>query len=197
MLHAALTRQPLPRDLLAQAIRRNHAEQRVTRPRAALIKMVLTGLREIKEGTMQALDVDHPDAAYHCGRLLAVLEEIQRAAIKGINATVADRFYGSASSMPHAVFPRLVRGAVPHLSKLQRDRRPAYIALQRRMEGVMEAIPARPAFPHTLTPERQGLFALGYYHQKAHDRAEATAARARNQAHALTVEDIDGDTEKE
>lgn len=130
---------------------------------------------------MVQLDPDNQDASYRCGRLLAVLEEIQRAALPGINATIVDRFFGTASSAPASVFGRLVRGAQPHMSKLERDRHGAFIALQRRLEEVLGGISAS-GFPKTLTLEQQGLFALGYYHQRAHDRAEAQKAGERRKA---------------
>jgi CRISPR-associated protein Csd1 len=39
-------------------------------------------------------------------------------------------------------------------------------------------------FPRTLSLEEQGRFSLGYYHQRAHDRAEAKAASERKKAGA-------------
>jgi CRISPR-associated protein Csd1 len=190
LLHAALTGTPLPQDLLYQAVRRNRAEQTVTRPRAALIKLVLCSQPENKdwEESMIQLDQENPNPAYRCGRLLAVLEQVQRLAIPGVNATVVDRFFGTASSAPAAVFPRLLRGAQPHLSKLERDRRGAYVALQRRLEeilgglGVTKAGALYSGFPSTLTLQEQGLFSLGYYHQRAFDRAQAIAAAGRRRA---------------
>lgn len=175
LLRAALTNIPLPWNLLEQAVRRTHAERDVTRPRAALIKLVLSNQLRGKEHDMVQLHPDHPEPAYHCGRLLAVLEQIQRSAIgSNINATIVDRFYGTASTAPASVFGRLLRGAQPHLSKLQRDRPGAAYALQERLEEIMSALPA---FPHTLNLKQQGLFALGYYHQRAYNRAQARAAK--------------------
>lgn len=131
---------------------------------------------------MVQLQADHPDPAYHCGRLLAVLEQIQRAAIgSNINSTIVDRFYGTASTAPASVFGRLLRGAQPHLSKLQRDRPGAAYALQERLEEIMAPLPA---FPRTLDLKQQGLFALGYYHQRADDRAQARAGKAAKEAAA-------------
>ena len=188
LLHAALTGGPLPWDVLYQAVRRNRAEQTVDRSRASLIKLVLVSQDpNHAEDTMVQQDVGHLSPAYHCGRLLAVLEEIQRAAMPGINATIVDRFFGTASTAPASVFGRLVRGAQPHLSKLERDRPGTYIALQRRLEEVLAPLSA---FPRTLTLQEQGLFALGYYHQRAADRAAARAAaeRRRGEADASSVD---------
>jgi len=183
LLRAALTQTPLPWHLLEQAVRRTHAERDVTRPRAALIKLVFASQSKEKESTtMVQLQADHPEPAYHCGRLLAVLEQIQRAAIgSNINSTIVDRFYGTASTAPASVFGRLLRGAQPHLSKLQRDRPGAAYALQERLEEIMAPLPA---FPRTLDLKQQGLFALGYYHQRADDRAQARAGKAAKEAAA-------------
>jgi len=180
LLRAALTDTSLPASLLHRAVSRNRAERAVTRQRAALIKLVLLGGEPARtEGTMVQLDPDNTDPAYRCGRLLAVLEEAQRAAIPGLTATIVDRFYGTASTAPASVFGRLVRGAQPHLGKLARDRPAAYRALQRRLEDIQAGIAA---FPRTLTLEGQGLFALGYYHQRAHDRREVCDAARRHKA---------------
>jgi CRISPR-associated protein Csd1 len=107
----------------------------VTPARAALIKMVLLSQRQqSKEDDMVELDETNHDPGYLCGRLLAVLEQTQRQALG--TATIVDRFYGSASSAPASVFGRLLRGAQPHLSRLERDRKGAFIALQRRLGEV-------------------------------------------------------------
>lgn len=179
MLRAALEGTPLPQGLLFQAVRRNRAEQTVTRPRAALIKAVwLSHQTDPEEEHMVQLDKDNPNPAYRCGRLFAVLEQAQRLAVPGIKATIADRFFGTASSAPASVFGRLVRGAQPHLAKLERDRPGAFFALQRRLEEIQAGISSS-GFPRTLALEDQGLFALGYYHQRAFDRGQAREAAER------------------
>ena len=176
LVRGALVGTPIPRDLLYQAVRRNRAEQRVTPPRAALIKLVLaTNNREsYPEGYMVELEQKNQNPAYLCGRLLYVLEDAQRAAVRGINATIVDRYFGTASTAPASVFSRLLRGAQPHLSKLQRDNVGAYRAIQRRMTEILEGLPE---FPRTLTLEEQGLFALGYYHQRAYQSRQMEERR--------------------
>jgi len=190
LLRAALVGTPLPSSLLYQAVRRARAEQDVDRPRAALIKLVIQSRSPVSSmhtrEELVRLMPEHPSPAYQCGRLLAVLEEAQRAAIPGINAGIVDRFYGTASSAPGSVFPRLLRGARPHLARLERDRPATWMALERRLEEVQAHIVK---FPTVLTLEDQGLFALGYYHQRAADRAQARAATTRrDEASADTAE---------
>ena len=123
---------------------------------------------------MAQLETDNHDPAYLCGRLLALLESIQQAAIPGVNATITDRFFGTASSAPASVFGHLIRGAMAHLGKLRKEKPGTYEALRRRLAEVQE--PLR-TFPRTLTLEQQGLFGLGYFHQQAADRAAAIAYR--------------------
>jgi CRISPR-associated protein Csd1 len=189
LLRAALLGSPVPPGLLYQAVRRNRAEQTVTRPRVALIKLVLASHQtDEKEEYMVQLDPESTSPGYRCGRLMAVLEQAQRLAIPGINERIIDRFFGTASSAPASVFPRLVRGAQPHLAKLERDKPGAYYALQRRLEDIQAGIPAS-GFPRILSLQEQGLFALGYYHQRAHDRAQAReAAEKRKTGEAAAPE---------
>jgi CRISPR-associated protein Csd1 len=99
--------------------------------------------------------------AYKCGRLLAVIERIQSAAIGNPNATLTDRYYGSASTAPARVFGVLLRMTQPHLSKLRKQNQGQAIALERALQ---DAMPDQ--FPTTLSLTEQGLFALGYYHQR-------------------------------
>lgn len=196
LLHAALTGTPLPWDLLYQAVRRNRAERSLVPPRTpsryahkrvALIKLVLASHHTGQEDDyMVQLDSENSNPAYRCGRLLAVLEEAQRLAIPGINATIVDRYYGTASSAPASVYGNLLDGARSHLSKLKRDRPGAYLALQRRIEDILGGLTASTGFPRTLPLEQQGMFALGYYHQRAFDRAQAAEARARRERGELT-----------
>ena len=195
LFRAALSATPIPLEVASQAVRRCRAEQGVTRPRAALIKLVLLSRETTppKENYMVALETEHPSPAYHCGRLLAVIEDVQRAALPGVNATIVDRYYGAASSTPAVVFGALLRGAQPHLARLERDRPGAYVNLQRRLEEVMAQIGD---WPTTLPLREQALFSLGYYHQRARGRAEMTSRRAARDAES-GAEDPKTDTGQE
>ena len=174
LLHVALHGGLLPKSLLYQAVKRNRAEQAITRPRAALIKMVLLSheLGFTQEDKMNQLETNNLDPGYLCGRLMAVLESVQRLAIPNANATITDRFFGTASSAPASVFGTLLRKSQAHLAKLRKERPGTERALQDRLETIQEGLNA---FPKTLTLEQQGLFGLGYYHQRAKDKAEAIA----------------------
>ncbi len=129
---------------------------------------------------MVRLDEDNQEPAYLCGRLLAVLEQVQVNAQPRIKATLIDRFFGTASTAPASVFSRMLRGAQDHLGKLRKDKKTekTYWALQNRLEGIMGSLTG---FPKVLSLEEQGWFSLGYYHQRAWDRAQAKARKAASE----------------
>ena len=188
LVRLALSGLPLPMDVLYLAVRRNRATRTVTRERAMLIKMVLlsqSSESEGKEKTMSEIDTANADPAYLCGRLLAVLNEIQYQAFKPNhpNTTIVDRYYGSASSTPGVVFGLLIRNAQPHLAKLRKKGQTGQAsaaALDRRLQNLAIGIED---LPTTLTLQEQGLFALGFYHQRANDRRAAREhAEARGKA---------------
>jgi CRISPR-associated protein Csd1 len=115
------------------------------------------------------LNESHPSPAYHCGRIMAVLGEIQRVALRDVGASVVQRYYGAASATPALVLGRLVRLAQFHLDKVEsRKRRDA---LEQSLAGIWASI--HDHVPATLTLEEQSLFALGYYQQKAAAKREA------------------------
>jgi len=183
LVKTALTGRPLPQGLLYGALHRARAQQTMHRNQASLIKLVLSMRRQEtiisrEEDSMTDLDLSNREPAYLCGRLLAEIEAAQRAAIPGAKATVIDRFYGTASTAPASVFGNLLRGTQAHLGKLKRDRPGAYGGIQRRLEEIMAGLES---FPRTLSLDQQALFVLGYYHQRATDRAASTRARTERE----------------
>lgn len=187
LLKCALEGKPLPDWLLYQAVKRTKAEQRVLKGHAALIKMVLASHnnKSNQEGNdMEQLDLTNRDSAYLCGRLLGLLESLQYSSLGKTNSTIIGRYYGAASSAPASVFGTLLRGAQAHLDKLRKTKEGAYNALQQKLEEVQSGMTE---FPKTLTLQQQGLFALGYYHQRAKDRADIAAhkqAKANESAYS-------------
>ncbi|AUI65272.1 MULTISPECIES: type I-C CRISPR-associated protein Cas8c/Csd1 [Glaesserella] len=162
---SALSNQPLPVSLLQLALRRNKAEQKITYGRACLIKAYLnravrTGrLKTTKEITM-SLDRERSDIGYVLGRLFAVLEKAQSEANPSLNATIGDRYFGSASSTPIAVFGTLMRLSPHHLSKLEHEGRAVHLKWE-----IGQILEKCQKFPSHLNLEQQGLFAIGYYHE--------------------------------
>jgi CRISPR-associated protein Csd1 len=128
-----------------------------------------------------SLDKDNPDVGYRLGRLFAVLEQIQLAAngYKSPNATIRDKFYASASATPAAVFGNLMRLKNHHLAKL------AKTGFFETLIG--EVISGIAAFPAHLSLEEQGMFAIGYYHQRQDffTRKDSDAAKAETDAEQM------------
>jgi CRISPR-associated protein Csd1 len=175
LLRAALRREAIPHRFLAAALGRmkidilkddpfNHA-------RAGLLRAFL--VRQGDTAMQATLNEEHPEPAYHCGRLMAVLAALQYRALGDVGAGVVQRYYAAASSTPALVLGRLARTAQFHLNKLD-------AGLARWFDGRLGEIWSRigDRVPQTLTLEQQSLFALGYYQQIAADRQRITAAAA-------------------
>lgn len=180
LFRAGLTGAVLPDSVLAAATRRIRADHDVPPHRAALMKLALNRLmRARKKGELEmteCLDEERPDSAYVCGRLLAVLERIQQRALKDVNATVIDRYFGAASTAPRLILARLVVKAENHLGKLRGEMPGAADNLQKDLESVIAKI-GDPAnwigdLPPYLDLEAQGRFAIGFYHQRAEYRSK-------------------------
>jgi CRISPR-associated protein Csd1 len=168
-MRAILDGLPYPQTLLQAAIRRNRAEQSVTYVRAALIKACInrsTRIKnpDIKEELTMSLEPSNRNIGYRLGRLFAVCEKIQEEANPGINATIRDRFYGSASGTPITVFANLMRLKNHHLAKLESTGRKVYF--ERLIGEILSDIDGFKGFPATLSIGDQGRFAIGYYHQR-------------------------------
>jgi len=186
LVHAALVGGLLPEALLTALVMRCRldTDNRVTYPRAALLKYILTQSMPLEEAHLMTQEVTGAKpAAYHCGRLFAELEEIQKAAIPGINAGISDKFFGAASTAPASVFGQLLSGARDHLGKLRRTREGAYYGAEKRLEEIMAEIGD---FPMTLSLRDQALFSLGYYHHRAAKRKDIADRTAAKQAGLVT-----------
>ncbi|MDA8338373.1 MAG: type I-C CRISPR-associated protein Cas8c/Csd1 [Nitrospiraceae bacterium] len=163
-MKAILAGTPYPDTLLSSAIRRIRAEQEVTYPRASLIKAVLVRkarYKNEKEEIGMALDTENTNTGYRLGRLFAVLEKIQEKASPGINATIRDRFYSSASSTPVTVFSHLLKLKNHHIAKL--ENKGCAVNFEKLVGEIVDDIKD---FPAHLSLDDQGRFAVGYYHQR-------------------------------
>lgn len=171
LTRSVLTGRRYPRSLLAAAIMRMRADRAVNGRRAAICKAVL--VRELRfensssvEDHFVSLDPDEASPGYRLGRLFAVLENVQRAALgRNVNATIRDRYYGAASATPASVFPLLIRNANHHLANIRKASSGglAY-TLEKEIGQILDGLGA--TFPRNLRLEDQGRFAIGYYHER-------------------------------
>ncbi len=154
--------------------------------RFALARLILNrnrrnNIMEIEEKRT----ADTGDAAYQCGRLLAVLAEAQAKAhdyqLEG--AGVTERYFGTAMASPASVFPILLKLNRHHLNKISKSDK--YRGHGRFLdEAIQDVLTKVSEFPRTLDLHAQGRFAIGFYQQKAADRVAREAARekkAKNQ----------------
>jgi CRISPR-associated protein Csd1 len=143
--------------------------------RAALFKVFLTR----KGGLMETcLRENHPSSAYHYGRLLAVLANVQREALGDVGANVVQRYYARASTAPADALGPLINLSNRHLDKIDRG-------LADYLQGKIADIFARISDevpPKTLDTVGQSLFAMGFYQQIARMRQERAANVARKRA---------------
>jgi len=176
LLRTALLGFPPPPGLLEAAVARFRVptvlrDRQLLHTLAAAIKLGLTHRRR-EARSMEALSPDRKTAAYFCGRLLAVLEEAQqRASGWRLDSTLADRFYGAASTAPAVTLPLLLaRAQSSHLPKIRKENR-GYVLVQRLLEEILTALGGSGGFPRVLSLPEQAEFALGFYHQRAALRA--------------------------
>jgi CRISPR-associated protein Csd1 len=108
------------------------------------------------------LSEDHANPAYHCGRLMAVLAELQRSALGDVGAGIVQRYYAAASSTPALVLGRLTRTSQFHLNKLKPGLAYWY---EEKVSSIWSR--CKDSLPTVLSLEEQSLFALGYYQQMA------------------------------
>ncbi len=174
MARAVLTGERYAQSLLPTVLSRIRAEQadhdqntgkpipNVDYFRAALIKAAL--IRNHNLEVSMSLNKECTEPAYLLGRLFAVLERTQEAANPGLNTTIRDRYYGSASATPAAVFPILIRLNNHHLSKLSVEKPGWAVSLERLNREIIDKMAEH--FPLRLGLKQQGMFGIGYYHQR-------------------------------
>lgn len=180
VLRAILTNAPYPAALYNAIINRIHADmddkdrriQKVNYVRAAVIKAFL--LRKYRhqsnhpfqEVLVMSLNKQTTNPAYVLGRLFAVLEKAQQDAIGEVNASIKDRYFTSACASPASVFPILLRLSQHHITKVRQEGKHT-MNYDRRIQDIMNLLDVeKNPIPTRLMLDEQGVFMLGYYHQR-------------------------------
>jgi len=139
----------------------------------------------------KGLDPECANPAYVYGRLMAVYENLQSTLAwklnqSKVNRTVTDRFFSLASTLPAAAFASMVPLGLSHLKKLRGLKNGAGAAtnIEKRITEITGLLNSPCAeqpvagestskpFSANLTLEEQGMFAIGYYHEKAYIRSK-------------------------
>ena len=178
VFHSILNGSPYPAALFYALINRIRADtddsklhiQKINAVRAGLIKAYLLRkyryqkIPEIQEVLAMNLNEKSTNKAYLLGRLFAVLEKAQQdaAAPSKLNATIKDRYFTAACASPASVFPILLRLSQHHISKAKYG----YVS-DRHIEKIMNLVSMDDQpIPKHLSLDEQGIFVLGYYHQR-------------------------------
>lgn len=181
---------PLGYRILSAALSRLRVAKgsgRLDPSRAGLIRLCLNDQIQVRnkgERPMTTnLDTGQKDAAYLCGRLMAIYESLQYTASKEVNNTVADRYYSLASTYPALAFPKMADLGRAHLKKLRRDNFGAMVRISKELDELHLEIEAASGykFPAGLDLDGQGRFVLGYHHQRAYQMLQAQAAKKSKQ----------------
>ena len=152
---------PYPQTLYSACVRRIRAEQKLTIARAAIIKAYLNRQNNNNKTIDIMLDKDNNNQGYLCGRLFAVLENLQFAA--NGQDSIRSSYMNAASTTPSTVFSTILKLSNNHYGKLAKDKKGLANFFDNQKKEIMAMLQE---FPDTLELNDQGRFFLGYYHQK-------------------------------
>lgn len=201
VMRAVITGLPYPRALMAATLIRLRAGDNPGRGwhaaalRAALFRRQRRHRKNPaipeKGETPVALDRTHRNVGYLLGRLFAMYELAQIAALgRGVKATMRDKYFGGASATPASIFPLIISNGQNHLSKARKSSTGWAILIERELGAIMDLI--TPALPHSLPRalklEDQAEFAIGYYHQR-------NAKLSSDKGEAISLADVDAHQE--
>lgn len=190
VMRAILNGAPYPAALYSAIITRTRADMddpnkriyKINYVRAAVIKAFLIRKyrhqpsHPLQEVLRMSLNESSTIPAYVLGRLFAVLEKVQQEAVGSVNASIKDRYFTSACATPATTFPVLLRLSQHHIAKAQYG-----YTRDRQIRDLLDMLDVdNQPFPAHLTLDEQGLFILGYYHQRAafYKKADPTAETA-------------------
>lgn len=162
---------PYPISLFQACIRRIRAEVALEKNgkkinpvnilRAAIIKAYLNRQSNNNKKIDIMLDKDNNNQGYLCGRLFAVLENLQFAA--NGQDSIRSSYMNAASTTPSTVFSTILKLSNNHYGKLAKDKKGLANFFDNQKKEIMAMLQE---FPDTLELNDQGRFFLGYYHQK-------------------------------
>jgi CRISPR-associated protein Csd1 len=138
-------------------------------PHALASAIRLVRMHQGREDYLATANTELDSVAFHCGRLLAVLEEAQQVYTfnhtgSRLDVSIVQRGYGGASTTPASVLGRLYRLATSvHLPE-------AGGILNKEAESIAERIAMLGGMPKRLTNDEQADFGLGFYQERSRIR---------------------------
>ena len=165
IVRAIIEGTPYPQGLFTAIVRRVHLDRHVNYLRAATLKAILQRNHKIKITVM--LDTENDNQAYLQGRLFATLEKIQEEGHyaqtqTALKSTIKEKYFSSACATPQSVFPRLETLSTHHRRHLDYGRKIFFDQLIAEIKWKQNA----DNIASTNNLNEQGLFILGYYHQR-------------------------------
>lgn len=166
----------LPQSLFATTLSRMRADhasrnkydlpQRAAIMKACLVRGHRVDGKVTDEELTMSLNESNANVGYVLGRLFALLERAQEASAPGLNATIRDKYIGSASATPARVFPQLLSNCQNHLSKLGKERPGQAVNLRKQIDAVIDMLDGEAGIPKTLSMDDQGMFYVAYHQQR-------------------------------
>ena len=164
LLRSILNGTPYPAQMYTAIISRAKVERSINSFKAGFIKAYLlrlarAGLTNLQEDMITvSLNEENQNVPYRLGRLFAVLEKAQTDTNREMKSTINSKYFSSASTTPAVVFPVLLKLAQHHIAKSDWGFKTT--------QGIEETLAGVDEFPAYLNLEEQGMFMLGYYHQR-------------------------------
>lgn len=155
---------PYPVQMYNAILSRAKVERSINSVKAGFIKAYLlrlarAGLTNLKEEMITvSLNEESQNVPYRLGRLFAVLEKAQADTNREMKSTINSKYFSSAATTPAVVFPVLLKLAQHHIAKLDWGFKIT--------QNIEETLMGVDRFPAYLSLEEQGMFMLGYYHQR-------------------------------
>ena len=172
LMRSILTGAQYPRIFLAAVITRFRVGGDVSALRVAVVKACVRRAERLenpdKEDTLMSLDPSSLHVAYNLGRLFAAYAYAEKSH-SNPNATIRDKYMGTASANPRRVFPTLMRGYEHNRAALLKKggtKASSGVRADKAVGEILGNLPGSGKLPATLSLEDQGRFFIGYYHQE-------------------------------
>ncbi len=163
LMRSILDNTPYPVPMYNAILNRMKVERSINYTRAGFIKACLIRLARTRgdheeEMITVNLNEESTNVAYRLGRLFAVLEKTQSDTNRDMKSTINSKYFSSASTTPAVVFPVLLKLAQHHIAKSDWG--------YKSNQWIEDVLAGVDEFPAYLNLEEQGMFMLGYYHQR-------------------------------